>query len=115
MLPLGDEPSKPDTGFTESTNQTISPAMTHTEPIRHTTPPVGVEGENWYLLVITASIGQLSLDSASNGLEGSSTDLCGGNTFQNPGMAAVLSTSRRAVSYGGATMKELEEWCRKQV
>ena len=106
MLPLGDEPSKPDTSFTEATTQTVSPATTDAEPIRHTTSPVGTEGENWYLLVITASIGQLSLESAGNGLEGSSTAPQGGDTFQNPQMAAVLSTSTRVVGYGGATMEE---------
>ena len=36
MLPLGDEPSKPDTS---------SLAATDTEPVRCTTPPVGTEGE----------------------------------------------------------------------
>ena len=109
MLPLGDEPSESDTGFTEATTPTISLTMTDAEPSRHTTPPVGMEGENWYLLVITALIGQLSLESASNGLEGSSAALHGGDTFQNPRMAAVLSTSTRTVSYGSATMKDQEE------
>ena len=81
MLPLGDGPTKPDTGFTKATTQTISPAVTDAEPIRHTTPLVEMEGENWYLLVITASIGQLSLESAGSGLKGSSTAPCGGDTF----------------------------------
>ena len=81
MPPLGNEPSEPDTDFIEDTTQTVFPATTDAEPIRHTTPPVGMEGENQYLLVITALIGQLSLESASNGLEGSSTALCGGDTF----------------------------------
>ena len=95
MPPLGDEPREPDTSFTEATTQTISLAMTNTKPIRHTIPPVGAEGENQYLLVITASIGKLSLESASNDLEGSSTALHGGDTFQNPRMAAVLSTTHK--------------------
>ena len=107
--PLGNEPSKPNTGFTEATTQTVSPATTDAEPIRHTTPPVGTEGENQYLLVVTTFIGQLSLEPASNGLEGSSAAPHGGDTFQNPQMAAVLSASTRVIGYGGATMKELEE------
>ena len=81
IMPLGDEPNKTNIGFTEATTQTISLAETDTEPIRHTTPPVGVEGENQYLLVVTALIGQLSLESASNGIKGSSTALHGGDTF----------------------------------
>ena len=106
MLPLA---SKPDTSFTEASTQTVFPAATNAEPTRCTTPPAGLEGEDQYLLVVTTLIGQLSLESAGNGLEGSLTALQGGHTFQNPQMAAVLSASARAVSYGGATMKELGE------
>ena len=73
VLPLG---GKSDTSFTEATTQTISPTATNNESIKHTTPLVGMEGENWYLLVITASIGQLSLESASNGPKGSTTAPC---------------------------------------
>ena len=109
MLPLVNKHGKPNTGFTEASTQTISQATTNAESVRYTTPPVGMEGENWYLLVVTASIQQLSLESAGNGLEGSLTALHGGDTFQNPEMAAVLLGSTRAVSYGGATVKELEE------
>ena len=46
ILPLGDEPSETNTGFTEATTQTVSLAETDTEPIRCTTPLVGTEGEN---------------------------------------------------------------------
>ena len=83
--------------------------MTNVEPIRHITPLDGMEEENKHLLVITASIRQLSLGSASDDLRESSTALPGGDTFWNPCMVAVLSGSTRAVSYQGATMKELEE------
>ena len=48
VKPLGNKPSELDTGFTEATTQTVSPAMTDIEPIRHITPPVGTERENWY-------------------------------------------------------------------
>ena len=109
MPPLVDEHSKPNTGFTEASTQTVSPAMTNAESVRCTTPPVGMQGETWYLLVVTTLIGQLSLESTSNGLKRFLTAPCGGDTFQNPQMAAVLSASTRVVSYGRATMKELEE------
>ena len=72
MLTLGDKPGKPNTG---------SPTVTDTEPVRCTTPPVGMEGENWYLLVVTALIRQLSLESSSNGLEGSLNALHGEDIF----------------------------------
>ena len=114
-LPLGDKPSEFDTGFTEATTQTTSPAMSDVEPTRHITPPDGMEEENQYMLVITALIRQLNLGSAGNDLGESSTAPPRGDTFWNPCMAAVLSGSRRrVVSYQGATKKELEEWCRRQ-
>ena len=114
VLPLGNEPSKLDTGFTEATTQTASLAASCIEPLRHITLPDGMEEENQYLLVITALIRQLNLGSASDNLRESSTAPPGGDTFQNPRMAAVLPGSTRAVSYQGATVKELEEWCGKQ-
>ena len=65
--------------------------------------------ENWYLLVITTSVEQLSLGPGSDNPERSTTDSTRGNTFQNPWMAAIFSGSTRAVSYGGNTVKELKE------
>ena len=108
VLPLGDEPSELDTGFTEATTQTTSPAVSCVL-LRHITPLDGTEEENWYLLVVTTLISQLNLGSASNNLGESSAIPPGGDTFQNPCMAAVLSGSARVVGYQGATMKELEE------
>ena len=96
----------------EAATWTTSPAMTNVELIRHITPLVGMERENRYLLVITASIGKLNLGSAGNGLKESSAALPRGDTFQNPCMAAVPSGSTRVVSYQDATIKELEEWCK---
>ena len=46
MLPLGDKTGKPNTGFIEATTQTVPLAAANTEPVRHTTSPVGMEGEN---------------------------------------------------------------------
>ena len=99
VLPFGDGPSELDTSFSEATTQTTSPAASCIELIRHITPPDGTEEENWYLLVITASIRQLNLGSTSNGLGESSTAPPGGDTFWNACMVAVLSGSTRAVSY----------------
>ena len=72
MLLLGNEPSEPDTS---------SLTVTDTEPARHTTLLVRMEGENWYLLLVTTLIGQLSLESAGKGLKGSLTALHGGDIF----------------------------------
>ena len=108
LLPPGNKPSGLDTGFTEATTQTAPPVVASVDMARCTTPPFGMERENQYLLVVTTYI-QLSLVPSSNNPKKSPTDLPRGNTFQNPWMAAVLSGSTRAVSYGGATMKELKE------
>ena len=105
MPPLGDEPSEPDPG---------SLTATGTEPARHTTYLARTEVENWYLLVVTTSIGQLSLEPSSKGLEGSLTAQCGGDIFRNPWMEAVLSAPTRVVNYGGAPIEELKEWCKNR-
>ena len=97
--PLGKKPSEHDISFTEATTETVSPATTDVEPIRRITPPVGIKGENWYLLVITTLIGQVSLESTGDDVKESSTALPRGDTFQNPCMAAVLSGSTRAAGY----------------
>ena len=92
----------------ESTTHTASP-IAKEDVTRCTTPLSGTERENWYLLVITASVGQLNLGPSSNNPKRSTTDPCDENMFQNPQMAATFSGSTRAVSYGGATVKELNE------
>ena len=109
MLPPGEESSGLDTGFTEATTQTTSPAATDMDTVRCVNLPFGMESENQYLPAITTSIEQLTLGPGGNNLEKSSTAPSRGNTFQNPWMAAVLSGSTQAVSYGGATVKELED------
>ena len=96
--------------FMEATTHTTSPIVADGDMARCTTLPSGTERENWYLLVITASVEQLSLGPSGNNPKRSTTDSPSGNTFQNPWMAAFISGLTRVVSYGGATMKELKEW-----
>ena len=58
------------------------------------------------MLVVTSSVGQLNLGPDGNNaraLPGS------GNVLQNLQMSAVFPPPCRAISYGGATMKELNE------
>ena len=109
LSPLGNEPSGLDTGYTEATTQTAPPAAANIDMARCISPPFGMERENWYLLVVTTSIEQLSLGPGGNNPKKSPTDPPRGNTLQNPWMAAVLSGSTRMLGYGGATMKELKE------
>ena len=109
LLPLGDEPSELDAGFTEATTLTDPPVAADVDTARCTTPPFGTEGENWYLLVITTSIEQLTLGPSGDNPKKPPTDVPRRNTFQNQWMAAVFSGSTRAVSYGGAAVKELKE------
>ena len=70
-----------------------------------TTLPPRTEGENWYLFVVTASVGQLNLGLHGNGPKGSRTE----NTFQNLRMVATFPGSTKAISYEGAIIKELDE------
>ena len=110
MLPLGNKPSEHDASFTEATTQTASLAMSDAELTGCITPLDRMEEENWYMLVITALVRQLNLGPIDNNLRESSTALPGRDTFHNPCMVAVLSGStRKGVSYQGATLKDLEE------
>ena len=84
MLPLGNEPSELDTGFTEATTQTVSLPTNDVELIRHITPQDRMEEENQYLLVIVTSIRQLSLGSVGDDLRESSATPSGGNNFPEP-------------------------------
>ena len=58
------------------------------------------------MLVVTSSVGQLNLGPDGDNARGS---LGGGNVFQNPQMLAVFPPPCGVISYGGATMKELNE------
>ena len=51
-----------------------------------TTPTSGTERENWYLLIITTSVGQLYLGPSGDNPERSTTDPHEENTFWNPQM-----------------------------
>ena len=92
----------------EATPKPALLAVTNVDMARCTTPLFGTERENHYLLIVTTSIEQLNLGPGSNNPKRSSNDSPRGNTFLNPWMAAVFSGSTRAVSHGGATMKELK-------
>ena len=93
----------------EATTYTTSPIVDDEDTARCTTPQYGMERENWYLLVVTASVGQLSLGPSGDNPKRSTTDSHDGNMFQNPQMAAFFSGSTRVVRYGDATVKELKE------
>ena len=94
--------------FMETTTHTASP-IAEEDMTRCTTPPSGTERENWYQLVITASVGQLNFGPSGNNHKRSTADPHDENTFWNPWMAATYSGSTRVISYGGTTMKELNE------
>ena len=90
--------------FMEATTHTASP-IAEEDLTRCTTPPSETERESWYLLVITASVGQLNLGPSSNNCERSTADPCDDNIFQNPWMAAMFSGCTRAISFRGATVR----------
>ena len=76
---------------------------------RCATLPSGTEKGNQYLLVVTASVGQLNSGPRGNGPKRSRADIHDENTFQNPQMAAAFPVSTRAIGYRGAIVKELDE------
>ena len=83
----------------EATTQTASPAMSDVELTGPITPLGRMEEENWYVLVITASIWQLNLVTAYVDLRELVTSSPGRDAFQNPCMVAVfLGPTRRAIS-----------------
>ena len=94
----------------EATTQTASPAMSNVELTGPITPPDRTEEENWYVLVVTASILQLNLETANVDLGQPVTASPGRDAFWNPRMAAVFSgPTRKAISSQGATVKKLED------
>ena len=94
----------------EATTQTASPTMPRVELTRPIAPPDRTEEENWYVLVVTASIRQLNLETTCVDVGELVTASPGRGAFWNPHMVAVLSgPARRAISGQGAIVKELEE------
>ena len=94
--------------FTETTTHTTSSAAEE-DMTRCATPQSETEKENQYLLVIIASVGQLNLGPGGDGPKRSRADIHDENTFQNVQMAAAFPGPTRAIGYGGATVKELDE------
>ena len=90
--------------FMETTNHTISSAAEE-DTTRCTTLPSRAEKDNRYLLVITASVGQLNLGPRGDGPERSRAEY----TFQNLQMAAAFPGPTRTISYEDTTVKELDE------
>ena len=93
--------------------QEFRKATTHgTSPIAEedmaecATPPTKTERENPYLLVITASVGQLNLGPHGNNARRPTAE---GNAFLSLKMVATFTAPTRVVCYGGATIKELYE------
>ena len=114
-LQVDDWPVGQNASFMEVTTQTASPTMSRVEVTRPITPPDNTEEENWYVLVMTALIRQLNLETTGVVLWETVTASPRRSAFQNPHMVAVLSgPARRVISDQGAIVKELErtdaEW-----
>ena len=95
--------------FMEAITHTTSP-IAEEDMTRCTTLPSEAERESWYLLVVTASMGQLNLGPSGNNCKRSTVDPHNENTFWNPWMAATFSGCTSTISFGGATVKELNKW-----
>ena len=84
--------------------------MSNVELTGPITPPEKMEVGDWYVLVITALIQQLNLETADVDLRESVTVSPGKDAFWNPHMAPVFSEpTRRVISSQGATVEELED------
>ena len=93
----------------EATTQTASITMSGVELTSPITSPNQAEEENWYVLVVTASIRQLNLETTSVVLGETVTASPGRSAFENPHMGAVLSgPAKRVISDQGAIVKELD-------
>ena len=93
----------------EATTQTASPTMSRVELTRPTAPLDRMEEENWYVLVVTALIRWLNLETTGVVLREMVTASPGRSAFWNPHMVAVLlGPARRAISDQGTIVKELE-------
>ena len=94
----------------KATAQTASPAMSRVELTRPIAPPDRMKEENQYVLVITAWIRQLNLETISVDLGELVTASPGRGAFQNPHMVAILSgPARRVISGQGTIVKKLQE------
>ena len=83
----------------EATTQTASPTMSGVGLTRPIVPPDRTEMENQYVLVVTASVRQLNLETTSVDLGEMVTAPPRRDAFWNPHMVAVLSgPARRAIS-----------------
>ena len=86
---------------------TAMPGVNLTSPI---TPPVWMKEEKWYVLVMTALVRWLNLETTGVIPGDAVTPSPGRSAFQNPHMAAVFSgqvPARRAISDQITIVKEL--------
>ena len=108
-LQVDDQPVGQDTSLMEAATQTASTTMSRVELTSPITSPDQTEEENWYVLVMTASIRELNLETIGVILREMVTTSPGRSAFQNPHMAGVLSEpARRVISDQGTIVKELE-------
>ena len=89
----------------EAPSHSISP-LAEEEVIWCTSALPEVKHSARYMLVVTSSVGQLNLEPDGDNARGS---LGGRNVFWNLQMLAVFPPPCGAISYGGATVKELNE------
>ena len=74
----------------EAATQPASPTASVVKLTSPIAPPKWTEEERWYVLVVTASVGSLNLETTGIIPWGHHDHLGRGGAFQNPCMAAVL-------------------------
>ena len=110
-LLMEDWPTGQDASPIEATTQPASATTSVVELTSPIIPPNQTEEEKQHILVVTALVRSLNLETTVVILGDTVMASAGGGAFWNPYMAAVLPRpiqERRAISNQGTTMKELE-------
>ena len=98
-----------DASFIKATTPAASSTMSGVNMTSPTAQPDQMEEERWYVLVVTALIRRLNLETTGVILGDTVIAPPGGSAFQNPCMADFLSG--RVINHQGTTVKELDaEW-----
>ena len=88
---MEDQPTGQDASLIEATTQTTSATTSGVKLTSPITPLDQTEEEKWYILVVTALVRSLNLETTGVILRDTVTASAGGGASWNPHMAAVLS------------------------
>ena len=108
---VDNQPIGQDASLMEATTQTASTTMSGVKLTSPITPPDWTEEKDWYVLVMTALIRHLNLETTGVILGEMVATSTRRSALKNPHIAPILSgpvPARRAISDQGTIVKELE-------